>query len=102
MKISKWYSFQRFQMLKFYRKMRVSSSSVVTLGNANVQRRVLLGCFPTSFALKQVFLKLKNGWKQILGWKRSSPQCQYSYDLKSYCLNFDDGPSNYHIKSHVC
>lgn len=98
MKISKVYSFQRFQLLKFQKKMRVSSS--VTLGN--VQRRVPLGCFPTSLALREIFCKLKNRWKQVLGWKRSSPQCQYSYDLHSYNLNFDDGPSNYHIRPHLC
>lgn len=98
MKISKVYSFQRFQLLKFQKKMRVSSS--VTLGN--VQRRVPFGCCPTSLVLRQVFCKLKNRWKQVLGWKRSSPQCQYSYDLHSYNLNFDDGPSNYHIRAHLC
>lgn len=60
-----------------------SSSSSVTLGS--VQRRT---CF-----LKQMVCKLKGRWKQSLGWQRRSPS--FSYDHQSYCLNFDDGISDY-------
>ncbi|KAF7804607.1 hypothetical protein G2W53_043718 [Senna tora] len=45
----------------------------------------------------RIVCKLKNRWKQALGWKRSSNTSHYSYDLRSYCLNFDDAPSNHHI-----
>lgn len=99
MKLSRMYSFQRNQLMKFQRKTRVTSS--VTLGNNNVQRSVTLECCSLSFIVKKLFCKLKNCWKQSLGWKRSSPQ--YSYDLQSYCLNFDDGTSNdCMIPSRVC
>ncbi|WJX18375.1 hypothetical protein P8452_08177 [Trifolium repens] len=89
MKLSRMYSFQRNQLMKFQRKARVTSS--VTLGN-NDQRKVTLECGSLSCIVKKLFCKLKNCWKQSLGWKRSTPQ--YSYDLQSYCLNFDDGSSN--------
>ena len=100
MKLSKMYSFQRNQLMKFQRKTRVTSS--VTLGNNNVQRSVtVLECCSLSCIVKKLFCKLKNCWKQSLGWKRST--LQYSYDLQSYCLNFDDGSSNDRmIPSRVC
>jgi hypothetical protein len=93
------YTFQRNQLMKFQRKTRVTSS--VTLGN-NDQREVTLECGSLSCIVKKLFFKLKNCWKHSLGWKRSTPQ--YSYDLQSYCLNFDDGSSNDSsmIPFHVC
>ncbi|KAK7393362.1 hypothetical protein VNO78_21915 [Psophocarpus tetragonolobus] len=91
MKISRVSSFQRDQFMKFHRKARVTSS--VTLGS--VQRRAPLGCFPPSCIFRQVFYKLRNRLKQALVWQRSSPK--YSYDFRSYSLNFDDGLSNEHI-----
>ncbi|KAE9612224.1 hypothetical protein Lalb_Chr06g0170671 [Lupinus albus] len=94
MKISKLFCFQRFD-----KKMRVSST--VILGG-NVQRRVPFGFSYASIVLRNVYCKLKNHWKQVLGWKKKNPQSQYSYDIHSYCLNFDDAPSKYHIPSHVC
>ncbi|CAK8571724.1 unnamed protein product [Lathyrus sativus] len=94
MKLSRiFHNFQRNQFMKLQRKTRVTSS--VTLGN-NVERKVTLECL-----VRKLFYKLKNCWKQSLGWKRRTPQ--YSYDLQSYCLNFDDGISNdCMIPSHVC
>ncbi|CAL0316862.1 unnamed protein product [Lupinus luteus] len=83
----------------FHKKMRVSST--VILGG-NVQRRVPFGFSSASLVLRYVLCKLKNHWKQVLGLKKRNSQIQYSYDIHSYCLNFDDAPSNYHIQSHVC
>ncbi|KAK7277484.1 hypothetical protein RJT34_22497 [Clitoria ternatea] len=97
MKITRLCSFQtNHQFMKFHRKTRVASS--VTLGN--VQRRAPLECFPSSCILRQVCCKLKNRFKQVLGWQRSSPR--YSYDLHSYSLNFDDGLSNDHVPPRFC
>ncbi|TKY52769.1 hypothetical protein E2542_SST24291 [Spatholobus suberectus] len=96
MKVSKVYGFQINQFMKFHRKTRVTSS--VTLGGA--QRRAPLGCFPPSCILRQVLCKLKNRLKQALVWQRSSPR--YSYDFRSYSLNFDDGLSNDHIPPRFC
>lgn len=95
MKLSRFlHSFQGNQLMKLQRKTRVTSS--VTLGNNNVERKVTL-----ERLVGKLFYKLKNCWKQSLGWKRRTPQ--YSYDLQSYCLNFDDGVSNdCMIPSHVC
>ncbi|KAK7336904.1 hypothetical protein VNO77_17457 [Canavalia gladiata] len=94
MKISHVYIPQRTQFLKLQRKMRVSP--LVTLGNA--QRRVQLGSVgngPASSVFRQLVCKLKSRWKQVMGCHKRSPQ--YSYDFHSYCLNFNDAPSNEHI-----
>lgn len=99
MKVSRIRSFQRNVLMMFQRKKRVTTS--VTLGN--VQRKVpLVECCSLTCIVRKAFYKLKNQWKQSLGWQRSSTP-QYSYDLHSYCLNFDDGSSNDHmIPSRVC
>ncbi|KAL1329927.1 hypothetical protein HN51_047108 [Arachis hypogaea] len=97
------YSFQRpHQLLMFHRKpnSKVISSSV-TLGNNNVKRR----CYPSSSSiLREVFFKLKSKLKQALRWKRSNNETpNFTYDLHSYWLNFDDGPpSIHHVPSKVC
>ncbi|CAJ1899598.1 unnamed protein product [Sphenostylis stenocarpa] len=72
--------------------MRVSPL-VTTLGN--VPRKRLLGCGASSRVLRQLVCKLKHSWKKTMGWHKRGPQ--YSYDFRSYCLNFSDGPSNAHI-----
>lgn len=100
MKVSRVYGFQRDQFMKFHRKTRLTSS--VTLGS--VQRRASqgsLGCFPPSCIFRQVFYKLKSRLKQALVWQRSSSP-QYSYDFRSYSLNFDDGLSSDHIPPRFC
>ncbi|KAK2363874.1 hypothetical protein P8452_66991 [Trifolium repens] len=66
-------------------------SPLVTLDN--VQRRKL-GCVPASRVLRKLVCKLKRRWKQAMRWHRKTPQ--YSYDLRSYCLNFSDASSNDH------
>ncbi|BAT85564.1 hypothetical protein LR48_Vigan967s003500 [Vigna angularis] len=94
MKMSQFYTPQRTQFLKlqFIAKMRVSP--LVTLGN--VPRKRLPGRGGTSSrVLRQLICKLKHSWKKSTGWHKRGPQ--YSYDFRSYCLNFSDGPSNDHI-----
>ncbi|KAL2321085.1 hypothetical protein Fmac_030054 [Flemingia macrophylla] len=76
--------------------MRVSP--LVTLGN--VPRRGLLGCGTASTVLRQLVCKLKRRWKHSMGWKKRGPQ--YSYDFRSYCLNFSDASSNDHIYIPPC
>ncbi|CAL5193853.1 unnamed protein product [Lathyrus oleraceus] len=65
--------------------MRVTP--LVTLGD-NQRRRQLGCCKPSSRVLMKVLYKLKSSWKQAMSRHRNSPQ--YSYDLRSYCLNFSD------------
>ncbi|GAU19372.1 hypothetical protein TSUD_336590 [Trifolium subterraneum] len=67
-------------------------SPLVTLDN--VQRRRQLGCVPASRVLKKLVCKLKSSWKQAMRWHRKTPQ--YSYDLRSYSLNFSDASSKDH------
>ncbi|KAH7577716.1 hypothetical protein JRO89_XS01G0288900 [Xanthoceras sorbifolium] len=77
---------KRIQFLKWGKKMR-STRSAVTLGS--VQRRVPTGCVCKSHVWRQPVWKLKSLWKQALGSQRI--KLQYSYDIHSYSLNFDDG-----------
>ncbi|QCD97772.1 hypothetical protein DEO72_LG6g2485 [Vigna unguiculata] len=95
MKMSQFYTSQRTQFLKlqFTAKMRVSP--LVTLGND--PRKRLLGGGTSSRVLRQLISKLKHSWKKTTGWHKRGPQ--FSYDFRSYCLNFSDdhGPSNDHI-----
>ncbi|KAJ7977184.1 Fanconi anemia group F protein (FANCF) [Quillaja saponaria] len=101
MKFSRFSSFGKFQFLKFWKRFGRAGSSV-TLGN--VQRRpsifVSFDCCHGSFSLRKLVVKFKTQWKQSLGWQRSSPQ--YSYDLRSYSLNFDDGLHNENRPPHGC
>ncbi|AES81576.1 hypothetical protein MtrunA17_Chr7g0261931 [Medicago truncatula] len=76
--------------MRLKRKLRVSP--LVTLGN--VHRRRQLGFGPASKVLRKMVCKLKSSWKKAMKWHRYSPQ--YSYDLRSYCLNFNDTHLNDH------
>lgn len=69
--------------------MRVSP--LVTTSN-NVQRRMPLDCVPASRVIRKLVCMLKSSWKHAMRWHRSNPQ--YSYDLRSYYLNFSDSSSN--------
>jgi hypothetical protein len=86
MKISSISSLRRILFLKLGKRI-ASAGSSVTLGS--VKRRTLLDCWHGSYVLRQLVGKFKSQWKQNLGWQRS--RVQYSYDLHSYSLNFDDG-----------
>ncbi|KAL9285077.1 hypothetical protein ACSQ67_024607 [Phaseolus vulgaris] len=92
-KMSQFYIPQRTQFLKLQFKAKMRVSPLVTLGN--VPRKRLLGCGTSSRVLRQLVCKLKHSWKKTTGWHKRGPQ--YSYDFRSYCLNFSDGPSNDHI-----
>ncbi|CAK8543666.1 unnamed protein product [Lathyrus sativus] len=74
--------------------MRVTP--LVTLGND--QRRRQLGCCKhASRVLRKLLYKLKSSWNQAMGCHRNIPQ--YSYDLRSYCLNFSDALTIDHTPS---
>ncbi|KAB1212066.1 hypothetical protein CJ030_MR5G024638 [Morella rubra] len=95
MKISSISSLRRMEFLKL-RKRIASTGSAVTVVSA--KRRALLDCCRGSNLLRQLVWKFKSGWKQNLGWQRS--KAQYSYDLHSYSLNFDDGFFCGHLSHH--
>ena len=86
-------SFQRSQFLKFQKKMRTTNSSVAPGG---VERKSSFEIFSKPYVLKQMVCKVKNQWKQSVRSQRSR-SLQYSYDLQSYYLNFDNGHSTDHI-----
>jgi len=88
--MSQFYIPQRTQLLKLQLIPKMRVSPLVTLGNA--PRKRLLGCGTSSTrVLRQLVCKLKHSWKK----PKRGPQ--YSYDFRSYCLNFSDGPSNHRI-----
>ncbi|KAG2713686.1 hypothetical protein I3760_04G188100 [Carya illinoinensis] len=77
-------------------KQNSSAGSAVTL--LNFKRRALLDCNRGSSLLWQSVWKCKSLWKQNFGWQRS--KAKYSYDLRSYTLNFDDGFFNDSFSYH--
>ncbi|CAN0885703.1 hypothetical protein LINGRAHAP2_LOCUS15191 [Linum grandiflorum] len=48
-------------------------------------------CCSRSYVPKKWVNKFKAQWKKAIGWRKSSCPPQYSYDIQSYSLNFDDG-----------
>ncbi|PON44359.1 hypothetical protein PanWU01x14_267480 [Parasponia andersonii] len=70
-------------------KRIVSSGSAVTV--VSFQRRASFRCccYNAPYLLRQLIWRLKSHWKRALGAQRS--RVRYSYDIRSYSLNFDDG-----------
>lgn len=95
MKISSISSLRRLEFLKL-RKQNLSAGSAVTL--VSFKRRALLDCSCGSYLLRQSVRKFKSLWKQDFSWQRS--KAKFSYDLRSYTLNFDDGFFNDHLSHH--
>lgn len=86
MKISTMCSFRRMQFWKLRKRIASAGSGFTLLSG---KRRAPLDCCHGSYVLRQLVWKFKSQWKQALNQQRSS--AQYSYDLHSYSLNFDDG-----------
>lgn len=76
-----------------------STGSAVTLVSLERKDPSGGGC-STSYVVMQLFWKLKSLWKQALGWQRMN--VQYSYDIHSYSLNFDDGSFLDHRLHNSC
>ncbi|GMY06246.1 hypothetical protein FCV25MIE_01485 [Fagus crenata] len=87
--ISNISSLRRMQFFKLGKRI-ASTGSASTLGSD--KRRASLDCCHGSYVLRQLLWKFKSQWKQAFRRQRSS--AQYSYDLHSYSLNFDDGLFN--------
>ncbi|CAN1193028.1 hypothetical protein LINPERHAP2_LOCUS41834 [Linum perenne] len=75
-----------------------SSSSSAAAGavaiGVGMKRKGPLGwCCSRSYVPNKWVYKFKAQWKKTIGWKKSSTTTpsQYSYDIQSYSLNFDDG-----------
>lgn len=79
------------QFLKWGKKLG-NTGSVVAL--VSLERKEPSGGCSASYMVMQLFWKLKSLWKQALGWQRMN--VQYSYDIHSYSLNFDDGSFHDH------
>ncbi|XP_050207169.1 uncharacterized protein LOC126656607 [Mercurialis annua] len=77
--------------LKLEKRNPAVEYSAITLGN--VKSRASFNCCCGLHVLRRILWKLRTQLKQSLGWRQSS--IQYSYDIHSYSLNFDDG--RYHV-----
>ncbi|GMN49054.1 hypothetical protein TIFTF001_018222 [Ficus carica] len=88
MKTSNFSGMRRIQSLKFGKRI-ISNDYEVTL--VSVKRRASLSCFRCNvpYLLRQLIWRLKSHCKRALSAKRSG--VRYSYDPRSYALNFDDG-----------
>ncbi|XVF72071.1 hypothetical protein PTKIN_Ptkin12aG0091900 [Pterospermum kingtungense] len=87
---------KRIQLCKWEKKVANDGRAVKLI---SVERRPTLCCSSKWHVLKQLVWKLKSQWRQqALRLQRSSKQ--FSYDLHSYSLNFDDGFSPPHIISN--
>ncbi|OMP03199.1 hypothetical protein COLO4_10585 [Corchorus olitorius] len=78
---------KRIQFLKLEKKVANDGYAMKLIP---VQRKPILCCRSKSYVLKQLMWKLKSQWKQAMKMQRNTSR-QFSYDLHSYSLNFDDG-----------
>lgn len=78
------------EFVKLRKRISCDGSAITVV---SVKRRAhQLDCCHGSRLLRQLVWKFKSLWKQNFCLQRS--KAQYSYDLHSYSLNFDDGFSN--------
>ncbi|KAL4312051.1 hypothetical protein GQ457_01G056120 [Hibiscus cannabinus] len=83
---------KRIRFLKWEKKVASDEYAVKLIG---VERQPDLCCCSKLHALKQFVLKLKSQWRKAMRLQRSSTQ--FSYNLHSYSLIFDDGFLREHI-----
>uniref|UniRef100_A0A2P2NZU9 Uncharacterized protein LOC8266481 n=1 Tax=Rhizophora mucronata TaxID=61149 RepID=A0A2P2NZU9_RHIMU len=89
MKILRAQTKKRIQFLKWGRRIASTESA----GNPTSSKEgVPSGSFHGSYVLRRLLWKLRTCWKQNSCWQRSN--IQYSYDIYSYYLNFDEGLSH--------
>ncbi|CAN0885715.1 hypothetical protein LINGRAHAP2_LOCUS15191 [Linum grandiflorum] len=94
MKLLSGQSMKRVQFQRWGK--RISSSFTAAAAVAIVVGRKRKGgplgwCCSRSYVPKKWVNKFKAQWKKAIGWRKSSCPPQYSYDIQSYSLNFDDG-----------
>ncbi|KAG6606355.1 hypothetical protein SDJN03_03672, partial [Cucurbita argyrosperma subsp. sororia] len=77
------FSLWKWQFLRLGNRIANSGSSISYVGDSKTPP---LSC---SSSLRHLILKLKYQWKHNLRLQKRT--VQYSYDLQSYSLNFDDG-----------
>ena len=88
-------SLKRLQFRTWGKRIGSSTTASVTLGNTEEKTTIVAYAFsccgkPPRVLVKQFVLRLKSRWRL---WRKSdnNNNIQYSYDLRSYHLNFDDG-----------
>ncbi|KAJ0252590.1 hypothetical protein HA466_0117680 [Hirschfeldia incana] len=97
MKLMNKQSLKRNQFTKWGKRIGSSTTASATLGNSEERTTVVAFAFsccvkPARVLLKQFVWRLKS---RLSLWRKSdNNNIQYSYDLRSYHLNFDDGWSS--------
>ncbi|CAN1131510.1 hypothetical protein LINPERPRIM_LOCUS13857 [Linum perenne] len=62
------------------------------IGSSGSSPAAAVACFCSSrcYVPKKWVNKFKAQWNKAIGWHKSSSTPQYSYDIHSYSLNFDE------------
>ncbi|CAL1372052.1 unnamed protein product [Linum trigynum] len=96
---------RRSQFLRLGKRIPSSTSAAAMVSIVDKKAKVTLGSCRSnrSYVPKRWVYKLRSQWKRAIGWqKSSSTTSQFSYDIRSYALNFDDGGCLDHVlRSHV-
>ncbi|CAN1292469.1 hypothetical protein LINPERPRIM_LOCUS21585 [Linum perenne] len=83
---------QSMKRVQFQRWGKRIAAAAVAMGVGMKRKGPLGWCCSRSYVPKKWVYKFKAQWKKAIGWKKSSTTpSQYSYDIQSYSLNFDDG-----------
>ncbi|CAL1372050.1 unnamed protein product [Linum trigynum] len=105
MKFLSTQSMRRIPFLRWGKRIPRSASAAAMVAIVDRKTKVLLGSSRSnkSYVPKRWVYKLRSQWKRAIGWhKSSSTTSQFSYDIRSYALNFDDGGClDQVLRSHV-
>ncbi|CAI0406292.1 unnamed protein product [Linum tenue] len=113
MKFLSTQSMRRIPFLRWGKRIprSTSAAAMVAIAAAMVsivdkKAKVALGSCRSnrSYVPKRWVYKLRSQWKRAIGWHKSSSSTtsQFSYDIRSYALNFDDGGClDQVLRSHV-
>ncbi|CAI0405616.1 unnamed protein product [Linum tenue] len=95
MKFLNTQSMKRIPFLRWGERIPRSTSAAAMVSIVDKKAKVPLGsCRSTNrcYVPKRWVYKLRSQWKRAIGWHKSSSSTtsQFSYDIRSYALNFDD------------
>ncbi|CAH8358112.1 unnamed protein product [Eruca vesicaria subsp. sativa] len=97
MKLMNKQSSKRLQFQTWGKRIGSSTTESVTLGNSEERTKIMAFAFsccgkPLRVLVKQLVLRLKSRLRlSRKSYNNNNNNIQYSYDLRSYHLNFDDG-----------
>ncbi|CAI0406291.1 unnamed protein product [Linum tenue] len=105
MKFLSTQSMRRIPFLRWGKRIPRSTSAAAMVAIVDRKTKVPLGSCRSnrSYVPKRWVYKLRSQWKRAIGWHKSnSTTSQFSYDIRSYALNFDDGGCLDHVlRTHI-